>query len=101
MWGDALFREAYAWNPQSTVADLLNFSLIRFVALVESHRERYEPMLQNHDAFLVQCPIDRVDDCIATMREAFDVELEVGGRRFKIPVELKKGMSWGEMEKIK
>lgn len=100
LWGDQLFREAYSFVPQSTVADVLNLALIRFVSLSESHEEGYEPMLQVHDAFVVQCGTDKVGDCVSTIKEAFNVTLYIGGREMVIPVEMKTGKNWQEMEKI-
>jgi len=101
MWGDALFREAYAYNPQATVADVLNYALIRFVSICKSEGKEYEPLLQNHDAFLCQCPVEKRDDCVRIIKEAFDIPLHIKGRVLTIPIDIKWGYNWDEMEKIK
>lgn len=101
MWGDSLFRQAYAFVPQSTVADVLNLALIRFVNLAAVHREDYQPMLQVHDAFAAQCREGEVGDCAGTIREAFNIPITIGGREFVIPVGMNVGKNWQDMEKIK
>ena len=109
LWGDQLFREAYAFVPQSTVADVLNLAMIRFCKLKEDGRLNAPPyqvghgievMLQVHDAFVVQCNKTHVQHTMDCMREAFDIPLLIFGRTLKIPVEMKVGENWEEMKKI-
>ena len=101
LWGDQLFREAYAFVPQATVADLLNLALIRFVELTKSHKEDYYPSLHIHDQFVVQCETDKVEDCVEMMRLAFDIPIFVRGREMRIPIDVKVGENWQEMEVVK
>jgi DNA polymerase-1 len=101
LWGEQLFREAYAYVPQSTVADVLNLALIRFVELCTALRKDYEPMLQNHDAFLVQCDKDSIYDCITLIKQAFNIPIYIKGRTLTIPIDIKVGKNWDEMEKVK
>lgn len=94
-WGDTLFREAYAFVPQSTVADLLNLAIIKLDAKLGN---RFELMLQEHDAFTIQVPINESPTIwIADIEEAFNIPLFIGGREFKIPVEIKIGNNWGDL----
>ncbi len=98
-WGDQLFREAYAFVPQSTVGDVLNLALIGFCKI----NKLATPMLQIHDAFLVQCDDnqDMIDRVSADMREAFKIPLSIKGRTFTIPIDIKVGKNWDEMEEVK
>jgi DNA polymerase-1 len=98
-WGDELFREAYAFVPQSTVADILNLALIRFEKSVPTGC-RWELMLQVHDAFVLQCPKGEVERCMNVVRSAFDIPVYVKGRVLKIPIEVKVGENWQEMKKV-
>jgi len=94
-WGESLFREAYAHIPQSTVADYLNCALIR---LKERWKE-CEVLLQVHDSIIIQCEEGEIEKWVRRLLEAFDIEVVIGGRMVKIPVEVKVGKNWGEMVK--
>ena len=93
LWGEALFREAYAFIPQSTVADVLNLALIRFY----NKYPEIEVMLQIHDAFVFQIPSFEA----VNLKEIFNIPIYINGRTFTIPAEIKVGKNWDEMEKVK
>jgi len=95
LWGEQLFREAYAFVPQATVADINNLALIRL--------GEEECLLTTHDEIVVQCKDNRedIEGTIARIREAFNIPILVNGRELLIPIELKIGKNWDEMEKIK
>jgi DNA polymerase-1 len=105
LWGDQLFREAYAFVPQSTVADVLNLATIRLYNITYAGKYatfiKPQLMLQNHDAFVVQCHNDliSIDQTILIIKEAFAIPIYINGKTFTIPIEMKMGKSWGEMEK--
>ena len=95
--GEQLYREAYAYIPQSTVADYLNLALIRL-------KERYpeaEVMLQVHDSIVIQCLESKVQEWIRRLLDAFSISLLVNGREMVIPVEFKVGKSWGDMKEVR
>lgn len=95
MWGEALFREAYAYNPQSTVADVLNLALIRLGEPYEA-----EMMLQNHDEFIIQCEHWCVDAVIVKIRRAFNIPIIIQGKRIVLPIDIKIGSNWDEMKEV-
>jgi DNA polymerase I-like protein with 3'-5' exonuclease and polymerase domains len=97
LWGDNLFREAYSFLPQSTVADVLNLALIQFHNLNLAAEE----MLQIHDAFVVQCKDGYVPEIVEGIRTAFDIPIYINGRILKIPVDIKAGKNWQDLEVIK
>jgi hypothetical protein len=35
------------------------------------------------------------------IREAFNIDVRIGGKMLRIPIEMKWGKNWDEMEKIK
>lgn len=98
MWGEQLFREAYAYIPQGTVADVLNLALIRF----DNTERKYfmELMLQTHDSFMFQCVRGEVGFHVEVLRKCFDIPLYINGRTFTIPIDVKVGDNWDEMEKV-
>jgi hypothetical protein len=57
-------------------------------------------MLQNHDAFVTQCDVDRKEDCVATIKEAFNIDIYINGKTLRIPIDMKIGKNWDEMTKI-
>ncbi|GAH15632.1 unnamed protein product, partial [marine sediment metagenome] len=95
-WGDALFREAYAYIPASTVADCLNQALIRF----EAGRPEDEILLQNHDAFAFQTTKERLEGeggALDYLTECFNIPLSIKGRVLRIPIKVKVGKNWDEL----
>ena len=97
LWGDQLFREAYAFVPQATVADVLNLAIIKF-------HEKFpdiEVMLQIHDAFVIQVSENTLkSDYVNALTNAFDIPIYIAGRTLKIPIDLKSGKNWDEMEVV-
>jgi len=95
-WGDQLFREAYAFVPQSVVGDVLNKAIINLNVI---HPEA-EFMLQNHDAFVVQVKIEHLEEEMRLIERAFDIPISIKGRTLVIPVDFKVGKNWQDMEKV-
>lgn len=102
-FGDDLFREAYATEPQGTVADDVSdciYQISRKLPFVEL-------LQQNYDSFLGQCPADRVEEAIQQMRpivlRPFYVKSFDGTRSVElvVPVTFKTGNRWGEMSEVK
>jgi DNA polymerase I-like protein with 3'-5' exonuclease and polymerase domains len=90
-----MFRKAYNWQAQSTVADVINIAWVRF----NERYPQYAVMMQIHDALMVQCRMNEVDRVKEALIECFDIELEANGYKFKIPVEFKLGRErWSEMK---
>jgi DNA polymerase-1 len=95
-WGDQLFREVYAYVPQSTVADVLNLAMIRFNCMSVDE----QIMLQIHDAFVIQTPKDKVESSIGKLRGAFCITVTINSYEFVIPVGIKVGNNWDNMKKV-
>lgn len=89
--GPDLYRQAYAWYPQSTVADLTNTIFERIAPAITV-------VNQGHDSLLVHCHKREVADTIKRMHEASQIPLKIGERELLIPVEFKVGTHWGSME---
>ena len=119
-WGDDLFREAYAFVPQSTVADYTNKALLRLCALYNSNikytdeilefikRNMNDITLQNvkiihqcHDEILALVCQDLIKDYIPIARSIIEQSFWCGSGLLTIPVDIKVGKTWGECEKWK
>ena len=105
-WDDATLREAIAFVPQSTVAELLNLIMWRVWrrSLLPTHDPQHLPiqlLLQNHDAFAFQIPeAQSLPTVIRKVNEEFSratVPFERAGERrtLTIPGEFVTGWNWG------
>lgn len=111
IWGNELFKEAYAFKPQSTVADHFNGATHPelgipggFLELYKRHvrdKHYYEVINHAHDSVLLHVPKPVSDDLIYEIRSILERPLVVEGEMFTIPVDAERGERFGELEKIK
>lgn len=104
-WGDALFREAYAYKPQSTVGNIIN--IYGFEEVIK-HYPVYSPLelLNNvHDSIVFQIPsatsTQRIARILLDLRNSLEVPLSINGRDFVIPVDISAGFNLGDFDKEK
>ena len=97
-WGDTLWKSAYAYNPQSTVVQVVN------TAMWKAYDSKLLPYLyligQVHDSLLGQHTYDKMDSLMHSIRkivEYLDIPIPCNGRVFIIPTEIKIGFDWGNM----
>jgi DNA polymerase-1 len=86
-WGDELFRSAYAFIPQSTVADYLNLGLLRL--WLKLFPLNSWPVLQVHDEVVVECPIGQEQQVEQIMRQCLEIPIVVESDILVIPLETK------------
>jgi uracil-DNA glycosylase family 4 len=102
-WGDELWREAYAWEPQSSIADDVSDAIVR---LYKSDLP-IVCLQQNYDSLLSQSPEALVGELLPKMKEIIIRPMTIknwSGTRsveLTIPVEFSTGKNWGEMKEIK
>ena len=102
-WGDEMFRAAYAYIPQSTVSDLLNFSLIDIYNSDLDYMKPIDHLAQVHDSYLFQYPADRMEDlakAIQTCAKLMDKVLRYGARSFTIKTTAAVGLNWKDLEEV-
>jgi hypothetical protein len=91
---DAMFREAIAWLPQSTVALYINRIWMNLF-------ERFPHiwiLLQVHDSLVGQFPTFRKEECLRQLGEASQITLPYADPLI-IPVGIKTSeRSWGDCE---
>ncbi len=98
MIDDDAIREAIAFNPQSTVGQLMNFALER-VYHESGVMTDLDILLQIHDAVIFSSPIDKIQQHSAIVGELMDIPLEIKGRRLVVPSDIEVGPSWGALSK--
>ena len=103
-WGDDLFRDAYAFTPQSTIPDLINE---RGLLKIHHDQERFkyvEQLNQVHDSIWLQIPISAGWRYHATalleLKASLEQPLHWKGIEFIIPVDLKMGTDFKDMNKV-
>lgn len=97
-WQESLFKEALAYVPQSTVADIVAKGLIRLWN-ARTSVPGLDILLQVHDSILIQAPVDASDKAAALLKESLTVPVEIMGKILKIPIDLKIGGNWEDMSK--
>lgn len=98
-WGDDLFRLAYSYVPQSTVADIIFKAKI---AIWKSKKlgKNWELLVQVHDSILLQYLGDSLGELVEGIRlieGMLDIPLKARGRSFTIKTEVKLGLAWSKM----
>lgn len=91
-WGKELLHQAYAYGPQSTVADHLNQHGLNELYY---NQEDFGPAIllnQIHDSIIFQVPISAGWSVHATilnkLKKSLQAEIEYEGRRMSIPAEV-------------
>jgi DNA polymerase I len=83
-------REAIAYDPQSTLGDLLNTGMLNVW-----RANKVQLLLQIHDAILVQFPEEIEADVVPWLRSTIEVPVKLEHDRvLTIPFEVKTGWNW-------
>lgn len=108
MWGSDLFKAAYAFIPQSTVADLLNNGLILTYNDKDPDLDQTEILMQVHDSALTQFHLDRsgrdfkkMARSLLRQKHYMSPDMTYNGRTFQIETDLKVGTTWGNMVEVR
>lgn len=109
-WGDELFKEATAFEPQSTVADH-TFGAVHpeigisggLIGVRKKLRHISEILLVHtaHDSLVLELPKAIQDDIIPIVYKEMHRPLIINDHEFTIPVDGEVGERWGEMEALK
>lgn len=104
-WGDDLFKEAYAFIPQSTVADLINEWGLLYVYNNQEIFRDIEILNQVHDSLELQVPIKcgfaYIANACISLQESLNQPIEWRSTSFVIPTDFKIGFNLEDMEKVK
>jgi uracil-DNA glycosylase family 4 len=91
-WGDELFREAYAFIPSSTVADIIDERGLLYIYNNQDMFAEVELLNQIHDAIYFQipksCGTDRHLEIVRNICKSLETPLVHKGRTFVIPADV-------------
>jgi hypothetical protein len=103
-WGDELFKEAYSFIPQSTVADKLNRHGLVFLYQQQDMFKKVELLNQVHDSVVFQIPLSAGPAYAATALELLKANLEQPikwrSAEFVIPADISVGTNLGDMKEV-
>lgn len=88
-------QEAYAFVPQSTVAEITHRAYRDLQNYIEVNLKSWDLLANTHDSYLVQCLIEEELEC-AKMMKIF-MEQELTGRdgvKFRMKSEVQSGFNW-------
>jgi DNA polymerase I len=107
-WGKELFKEAYAYKPQSTVADHCNGKLHPELGIRGGIKAVFDDFVkpgyirmpnQSHDSIITEIPALDAPDIIPQIHKLMARPIVVNHEQFTIPVDIEVGERWGELEK--
>jgi hypothetical protein len=88
----ATIREAIAFDPQSSLGDILNRGMLQVW-----RADVVQLLMQIHDAILVQYPAEQEDEIIPQLKRLISVPVELAhDRTLIIPYEVKTGWNWSD-----
>jgi len=90
---ESVFKAGYAFIPQSSSSDLNKKALKK----VSKH---YRILLEQHDGLIISVPKKEVKYGIEALQEAYHIPFTIWGIERMIPIEIKVGPNWADMEAI-
>ncbi len=91
-WGDELFKEAYAYIPQSTVAGKVNRDGLNHIYYNQQWYAPVEILNQVHDSIVFQIhrkySVQTHAECLMRMRDSLESPITFRGATFSIPADL-------------
>lgn len=94
---DSLFRDAYAYEPQSTVGDVCN----KMVVWLDEHLENdCRLVLAVHDEVVVECEEQKVQYVIEQIKRASFIPLFINEMPLIIPIDISVGDNWRDCKGV-
>jgi len=99
-WGHDLFKEAYSYIPQSTVAEMMNQWGFRYIYEHQDLFKQVELLNTVHDSVIFQIPRSAgwnyMAQAVMQIKESLEQPLTVNGMTFNVPVDTKVGYNLDE-----
>lgn len=97
-WGDDLFKEAYAFIPQSTVADIINDRGLNYIYYNQSTFRPVDLLNQVHDSIVFQMNYHifswaQQAEVILRLQDSLQSPIRWRGTEFVIPADINAGFS--------
>jgi DNA polymerase I-like protein with 3'-5' exonuclease and polymerase domains len=101
-WGEELFRQGYAFKPQSTVGRMVNRALSLIMDDTSDFMEPLEVLSQVHDSIVSQYPLDWINMARACIRvnAHMSPSMTYKGRTFALQTDLKIGLNRAHMQDV-
>jgi len=96
-WGDRLFKEAVAHEPQSTACDNINMACVRIDERIKDLDMHL--LLQVHDELVYLVHENDIDKGAVIMKEELHRPITIKGREIILPAEIQYGKNWKEVKK--
>lgn len=97
-WGDSLFKQLYAYIPQSTVACITAMAIREIQERIDSGEALFDgvSLLQDgHDSFLGQAPTEKIMDVVRACKPHMERDLtNFRGEKFKMGAGVAIGGRW-------
>jgi uracil-DNA glycosylase family 4 len=91
-WGDDLFKSAYSFIPQSTVADVINERGLEYIYYNQDLFPSIELLLQIHDSIVFQIPksvpLEQHAEMVWKIKQQLEIPLHWKTQTFIIPAEI-------------
>lgn len=102
-WSEDLWKEAWAYLPQSTVGDLLNVGFVEFWEWLKKGGQHFDCqiMLQIHDSLIVQCPPEHVKVIASKLKSCLERPININGHTITIPTDCSVGPNWLDLKERK
>jgi DNA polymerase-1 len=101
-WGDELFKEAYSFIPQSSIADKVNHHGL-IPLYYNAEYDEVEILNQVHDSLVFQIPttvpLERHVEILFSLRQSLEQPLVWDGREFVIPADIEFTLPGGNLGK--
>jgi DNA polymerase-1 len=103
-WGHDLFKVAYSYIPQSTIAELMNTYGVCFLYERQDLFPEVQFLNTIHDSIRYQIPLEvgthRIVEIIGKVKKSLEHELEWRGKTFSIPVDTEMGFTFNKKTMI-
>jgi DNA polymerase I-like protein with 3'-5' exonuclease and polymerase domains len=94
--GESMYRDAYSFVPQSTVATITNIAYTKMQDYIESQDKDWHLLANTHDSYTMEFPEDESEDAMHKMREFMEANLIApDGTPFQMKSEGQIGRNWG------
>lgn len=103
-WGRSLFKEAYSWIPQSTIADKINKDGVRYIYENQQLFKKVELLNQVHDSIVFQIPISAgLNEHLSVLehlRKSLEKPITWRAQTFSIPADIEMGLNLKDTFKV-
>lgn len=105
-FGDELWRQGYAFNPQSTVGSITNIAITELQERLEQgdellNKAAFDILQNGHDSILWQANEDYALDVAKIVKEHLGKQFTHNGVTFKMGSETKIGYNWWSHDEVK